>query len=121
MSRKRQNSILVRLNDDELEILESRVNQTGLSREAYLRKLISGVVPINEPSADYLYIMKQLRYIGNNVNQIAMVANKFGDINAQRYSQDSIELKLFIKDMLSIFDPTEKFDYRKVIKDDGTM
>ena len=47
--RKRNVAILFRLNRKEAEILDKKVKKSGLSREAYLRHLISGVVPRDAP------------------------------------------------------------------------
>ena len=41
--RKRNVAILFRLNRKEAEALDKKVKKSGLSREAYLRHLISGV------------------------------------------------------------------------------
>ena len=43
--RKRNVAILFRLNKKEAEALDKKVKRSGLNREAYLRQLISGVVP----------------------------------------------------------------------------
>ena len=47
--RKRNVSILFRLNKKEAEALDKKVKKSGLSREAYLRQLISGAVPKEAP------------------------------------------------------------------------
>ena len=51
--RKRNIAILFRLNRKEAEALDKRVKKSGLSREAYLRQLINGLVPRNAPPPDY--------------------------------------------------------------------
>ena len=53
--RKRNVAILFRLNRKEAEILDKKVKKSGLSREAYLRHLISGVVPRDAPAAGLLF------------------------------------------------------------------
>ena len=50
--RKRNIAILFRLNRKEAEALDKRVKKSGLSREAYLRQLINGLVPRNAPPTD---------------------------------------------------------------------
>ena len=68
--RKRNVAILFRLNRKEAEALDKKVKKSGLSREAYLRHLISGVVPRDAPPPDYYSMMRELHRIGNNLNQI---------------------------------------------------
>ena len=74
--RKRNVAILFRLNRKEAEILDKKVKKSGLSREAYLRHLISGVVPRDAPPPDY-YSM-----------QIAQKAHTLNVIDVQRYDRD---------------------------------
>ena len=62
--------IKVRLNQKEADILNEKVKKSRLSREAYLRQLIGGLMPQDAPP-DYYTMMKELYKIGNNLNQIA--------------------------------------------------
>ena len=70
--------IKVRLNRKEAEALNKRVKKSRLSREAYLRHLISGVVPQDAPPPDYFDFMRELHGVGNNLNQIAQKAHVLG-------------------------------------------
>ena len=81
----RRNKIDLRLSDRELERLNRDVKKAGMSREAYLRQLIKKIQPKELPSADYTDILKNLRQIGNNMNQIAVKANAAGVIDAAEY------------------------------------
>lgn len=83
--RKRNIAILFRLNRKEAEALDKRVKKSGLSREAYLRQLINGLVPRNAPPPDYYSMMRELHQIGNNLNQIAQKAHVLNVIDVQRY------------------------------------
>ena len=83
--RKRNVAILFRLNKKEAEALDKKVKKSGLNREAYLRQLISGVVPRDAPPPDYYSMMRELHKIGNNLNQIAQKAHV---LNVQRYDQE---------------------------------
>ena len=73
--RKRNVAILFRLNKKEAEALDKKVKKSGLNREAYLRQLISGVVPRDAPPPDYYAMIRELHKIGNNLNQIAQKAH----------------------------------------------
>ena len=59
--RKRNVAILFRLNKKEAEVLDKKVKKSGLNREAYLRQLISGVVPRDAPPPDYYSMMRELK------------------------------------------------------------
>ena len=86
--RKRNVAILFRLNRKEAEILDKKVKKSGLSREAYLRHLISGMVPRDAPPPDYYSMMRELHRIGNNLNQIAQKAHTLNVVDVQRYDRD---------------------------------
>ena len=91
--RKRAQRIWAHLSNDEYEAFRCCVKKSGLSQEAYLRTLIKGRVPREPPPADYHAMMKELRAIGNRINQIAARANAIGFINAKQYEQDVSELQ----------------------------
>ena len=86
--RKRNVAILFRLNRKEAEALDKKVKKSGLSREAYLRHLTSGVVPRDAPPPDYYSMMRELHRIGNNLNQIAQKAHILNVLDVQRYDRD---------------------------------
>lgn len=84
---KRTYEIKVRLTADEMAHLNQLVTTSGLSRETYLRKLISGVVPKEAPLPDFWAMMRELHAVGNNLNQIAMKAHALNAIDAKRYDE----------------------------------
>ena len=90
--RTRSNRIFLRLNDAELEKLNTAVRKSGLSREVYLRKLIDGIQPKELPPPDFRPMMRQLYYCGNNLNQIARKAHALNVIDVQKYDE---AVKLF--------------------------
>ena len=69
------------------------VNGSKLSREAYLRQLISGVVPQDAPPPDYFSMMQQLYRIGNNLNQIAQKAHALNAIDTYHYDETVREFR----------------------------
>ncbi len=73
--RKRNVHIQFWLDKKEAETFAKKVKRSGLSREAYLRHLVNGVVPNDAPPPDYYAMMRELHGIGNNLNQIARWVN----------------------------------------------
>ena len=90
--RTRPYRIWAHLSKDEYDAFRSAVKKSGLSQEAYLRALIKGRVPREPPPADYHAMMKELRAIGNRINQIAAKANATGFIHAGEFDKNSREL-----------------------------
>src|SRR5699024_10480751 len=86
--------------EDEAWILR-KAEAAGLGKSTYLREVALGNIPQDE--ADFskydhtealLNLKKELRKIGNNINQMARVANTVGDINGERLKEVKEELAL---------------------------
>ena len=108
--RNRDIRIQVWLNGAEKERLDRNVKKSGLMREAYIRSLINGYIPKQLPSIDYHAMMKQLRAIGNRINQIAVRANTTGFIDAEAYARDANELRKTMLNIQSAVTQPEKMD-----------
>lgn len=91
-NRKRPHRVIVHLNDKKLDSLNEKVEQTSYKREGYVRLLIAGYEPPPKPKKDFYDMIKQLRSIGNNLNQLCIVANKTGNINYHqlKYALDDL-------------------------------
>lgn len=98
--RQRQYRIQVRLNNDEHLKFTERVQKTGLSKEAYLRLIISNKAPRERAQNDGK-ILKELYAIGNNLNQIARKANALSLMEVERYDENVDFFKSIMKDFLN--------------------
>ena len=87
------------LNRKEADDLNKRVKKSGLSRENYLRCLITGYVPTDAPPPDYFAMMKELRHIGVNLNQIAQKAHGLNVLDVKRYDDNAALLKTTVVDI----------------------
>lgn len=98
--RKRNVPIMFRLNHKEAEALDKKVKKSGISREAYLRHLITGVVPKDSPPPDYYSMMRELHKVGNNLNQIAKKANALNIIDVKRYEETVKEYERVVQSIV---------------------
>ena len=89
--------IKVRLSQKEAGMLNEKVKKSGLSREAYLRQLINGLVPQDVPPPDYYTMMKELYRIGNNLNQIARKAQMLNMVDVPQYRKAVREFEAAVK------------------------
>ena len=89
---KRQFTIKVRLTKSELDHLNRLVKESRLSRESYIRMLVSGVIPRAAPSKELLETTKLLRNIANNINQVARIANRNGSLDTETYQSNYADL-----------------------------
>ena len=85
--RIRQHAFLVRLNDDEMKQLTTNHVRAGLSREAYIRRVLADVEIKEIPPLEYHEFKNNLLKIGRNLNQIARIANATHDIRQRHYDQ----------------------------------
>ena len=86
--RKRDKQIIIHLNNGEREQLRKLVKKSGLSQEAYIRHLINGLIPTDAPPPDYHAMMKELHYIGINLNQVAQKAHMLNVVDVKRYYEN---------------------------------
>ena len=86
--RKRNIQIITRLSNEENAHLKNRVKKSGMSQEAYVRHLISGLVLTDVPPPDYFAMMKQLYYIGVNLNQLSQKAHVLNVIDTKQYDDN---------------------------------
>jgi hypothetical protein len=75
------------LNKSENENFKKRVKKSGLSQEGYIRHLINGLIPTDAPPPDYHAMMRELRAIGNNLNQITQKAHILNVVDVKRYDE----------------------------------
>ena len=80
--RKRSVHIQLWLSETEAARLQTLVKRSGLSREAYLRHLINGVVPQEIPPPDYYSFMERLYQVGDLLEQIFHQAQALGVVDA---------------------------------------
>ena len=97
---KRTIEIKVRLNRKEAEALDKKVRRSGLSREAYLRHLIDGVVSQDAPPPDYFSMMRELHGVANNLNQIAQKAHTLNVVDVQQYDTCARQAEAAIKKII---------------------
>ena len=83
----------LRLNETQMARLQSLASKSGLSMSAYVRQLIDGVLPQERPPFDFYLILSQLRYIGNNMNQLTRIAHATGRIDWKEFERLTDEIK----------------------------
>ena len=73
--RFRQKSFHVCLTEAEAEKLEKKAKETGMKKAQLLRAFISDNEIRAKPPEEYLRLVREINAIGNNINQIAHIAN----------------------------------------------
>ena len=80
--RKRRHVIPLRLTENELKHLNRLAAQSGLSREKLLRALIMGETIRPRPCTHHAGLLRKVAGLCNNANQLARVANTYGEADA---------------------------------------
>lgn len=97
--RKRSVHIQLWLSETEAARLQRLVKRTGLSREAYLRHLINGVVPQEIPPPDYYAFMDRLYQVGNLLEQISRQAQILGAVDTVQYEKAVEQFHQLVEDI----------------------
>ena len=79
--RKRNHRIVFYLNDKEFEAFEQKAKRSSRSREDFIRRAIQEVQIKELPPADLHKLIWEIRRVGNNIDQILMIANTKGILN----------------------------------------
>lgn len=75
------------LDEAELAHLKSQCDLSGLSANAYLRKLLLGEAIRPRPPDQYAALLQELSSIGNNLNQVAHKANSLGTASQEELAR----------------------------------
>ena len=79
--RTRNHRVVFYLNDREFEAFEEKAKRSSRSREAFIRRAIQEVQIKELPPADLHKLIWEIRRVGNNIDQILMIANSKGILN----------------------------------------
>lgn len=76
--RKRNCRVEIYFDRNELEALTKKVRKSGLSREGYCRRVLNDSEVKEAPSADVPMLIREVRRVGINIEQILKIANTKG-------------------------------------------
>ena len=83
----RTTAVLVRLSEKEKEHLKSQAAACALKMEPYIRKLIMGKEVRPRPPDEYIKLLREINAIGNNINQLAHIANAEQHISESKINE----------------------------------
>lgn len=84
------------LNDEEDYIMKCNAESVGMNSSDYIRHLILGYKPKEKPPTQFYEDIKGIRNIGNNINQIARIANARGVVDVPHLKKEIDKLDTFI-------------------------
>ena len=86
--RRRENSLHLRLTDAELALLKRKSARAGLKPQAFILAMLNEYQLKEKPDTEFYDVLKNLRQINLNINQIAAKANSIGFIDTAEYCKN---------------------------------
>ena len=83
----------LRLTPEEKETLTEKAKLARLSREEFSRRILNGAIVKEAPSVDVRQLLRQMRHIGGNLNQLLARANTVGFIDTIQLKKELAELR----------------------------
>lgn len=68
--------VCCRMDEEEFIHFDQLARDKKTPKEVYIRNLINGLILKPAPSEEMIEIIRKLRRIGNNINQLSAAANK---------------------------------------------
>ena len=100
-NRKRKHFVSLRLDDREYNKLKEWSAATNRTMSDYLRELLEDNQPIEFPPIEYQEVLRELRKIGINLNQLASKAHTLGFVDEREYKTDSDRLWRVVAELSS--------------------
>ena len=97
--RTREKSLHLRLTEKEYAQLMNNCRKCGLKPQAYILTLIQNIQPKERPAADFFEVLNKLRWIGNNLRHLAIIANMAGSVDGEQYWKNVYELYKVVSDL----------------------
>ncbi len=92
------------LTEDEFQKLSETAAGSKISKAKVLRDLINGCQLVEAPPADYPLLIRELRAVGNNLNQTLVIAKTNGILNIPDLRKEILDLRELEKKISSQFD-----------------
>lgn len=93
----------IRFTRDELETLTKKSRKAGLSREGYCRRILNGSVVKEAPSLDSVEMLRELKRIGYNLNEVLKKANSIGLLDVPEMRKVVAEVQQATKSILDAY------------------
>ena len=106
--RTRNHKLQVWLSDHEAYLLSRKSESCKMNSSTFIRSIINDYELREALPLDYYKVLSELRAIGNNLNQIARVANTTGKINERLYTESTGKLGCVIDELMAVFLPQKR-------------
>lgn len=105
---KRPCGMMIRFTRTELDALTKKARKAGMSREGYCRTILNGSEVKEAPPADVPILLRDVRRVGYNIDQILKVANSQGLVDVPKLRSALEENHAASKAILNAFTVTSR-------------
>lgn len=84
------------LNETEEKLLKEKSKKAGLSEAEFIRSFINNYKLKEKPDENFYYVLKDLRGIATNVNQLARQANRYQYVDSNKFFAIADKISDFI-------------------------
>ena len=91
------------LNEYEDKLLKEKSKKAGLSEAGFIRNFIKGYKLKEKPDENFYYVLKDLRGIAINVNQLARQANRYQYVDSNKFFAIADKITDFIIDIQEMY------------------
>ena len=97
------------VNESEEKLLKDKSKNANISEADFLRNCINGFQVKEKPDENFYQVLKDLRGIAVNINQLARSSNRCGYYDGKEYNRDIQKISDFIIDIQEMYlSPTRK-------------
>ena len=75
---KRDVRVYIRVSQDELDAIKKNQDKAGLRLSEYARRMLMNEVVVAAPPADLNYLIREVKRVGSNLNQVLKKLNVLG-------------------------------------------
>jgi len=90
---KRTLEMKIRFTRGELDALTKKARKSGFSREGFSRRILNGAVVKEAPPAEVPMLIREVRCVGYNIDQILKRANSIGLLDVPQLRKDVADLR----------------------------
>lgn len=94
--RTKNKEVHLRLTESEMEKLRSMAEKAGVSLQTFIYYAVFSIKLKEKPPKEFHDVLKELRQINNNMNQVAAKANSMSFIDTAKYWANVSELQRVI-------------------------
>ncbi len=103
--RKRSRNVSFRLTEKEFAEFEKKVSKSGMTKEHYIRKIISDSRVYDAPPVDFAKLIREVNRVGSNIDQILRIAHTKNLLDVPRLRKELDELDAIEDAMWKAFAP----------------